>query len=177
MGRALGVGCIRNGYGDANALVRRELFWQIGGFSEDYGVGHEDWEFFAKAALQGARFAFIPKPLFWYRISNTGMLRSGHTHRDHYRSLRPYIDHLPRGIGAALGYGLYLHLQQDSLWRQSKQGKRTSLRTVGQILPVGIKLAATNSAIRLKFKMEVKKRGWNAAFKKSFRYLMTQSRK
>jgi GT2 family glycosyltransferase len=31
----------------------------IGGFTEDYGLGHEDWEFFAKVSLQGYKLQLV----------------------------------------------------------------------------------------------------------------------
>lgn len=110
LGNAPGLGVFRNVFGDANALVRRSLFERLGGFTEDYGVGHEDWEFFARAALAGARLELIPEPLFWYRVSGSSMLRAGQAHANHVRSVRPYWEGLPQGMGAALA--LALHLQR-----------------------------------------------------------------
>jgi glycosyltransferase involved in cell wall biosynthesis len=45
LGPNISSGLFRNVFGDANALVRRDVFEELGGFTEDYGVGHEDWEF------------------------------------------------------------------------------------------------------------------------------------
>jgi GT2 family glycosyltransferase len=44
IGAALAGGAYENVFGDAQALVRREVLEALGGFSEDFGVGHEDWE-------------------------------------------------------------------------------------------------------------------------------------
>lgn len=38
------AGAFKNCFGDANAFVRREAFERVGGYTEDYGVGFEDWE-------------------------------------------------------------------------------------------------------------------------------------
>ena len=77
----IGIGGVfsffRNRFGDANALVRRAVFEDIGGFTELYGVGWEDWEFFLKAYLKGYHLAVVPDPLFYYRISPNGMLATG----------------------------------------------------------------------------------------------------
>ena len=102
----------RNVFGDANALIRRELFLSLGGFTEDYGIGHEDWEFFARAALAGAQLYLVPEPLFWYRVDPRSMLRAGHARVDHARSVRPYREAVSGSMGAALA--LALHLQQSS---------------------------------------------------------------
>jgi O-antigen biosynthesis protein len=111
LGNAAGLGVFRNVFGDANALVRRSLFERLGGFTEDYGVGHEDWEFFARATLAGADLQLVPEPLFWYRVGNASMLRAGQAQTDHARSVRPYWEGLHQGIGPALA--LALHLQRQ----------------------------------------------------------------
>ncbi len=66
----------RNRFGDANALIRKAVFNDIGGFSELKGVGWEDWEFFLRAYLAGSKMGVIPEPLFRYRVSADGMLAS-----------------------------------------------------------------------------------------------------
>jgi GT2 family glycosyltransferase len=66
-----------NSFGDANALVRKTVFDRLGGFSEHEGLGWEDWEFFLKAFLAGAKIRVVPEPLFWYRISAGGMRATG----------------------------------------------------------------------------------------------------
>ncbi|WP_118132437.1 glycosyltransferase [Oceanicella sp. SM1341] len=66
-----------NFMGDANALVRRSMFEEIGGFTEEYGQGFEDYEFFARAALMGRRTTVVPRPLFWYRLAEDSMLQGG----------------------------------------------------------------------------------------------------
>jgi glycosyltransferase involved in cell wall biosynthesis len=92
LGADLNVASFSNCFGDANAMIRAETFKKIGGFTEDYGLGHEDWEFFAKATLSGFKLMVIPEPLFWYRVAKTGMLLSGNTDRNNYRSYRPFTE-------------------------------------------------------------------------------------
>jgi O-antigen biosynthesis protein len=95
IGDAPVVGVFRNCFGDANALIKRSAFEALGGFTEDYGVGHEDWEFFARASLAGFRLEVVPESLFWYRVQEEGMLR-GRTFlpANKLRSLRPYFEAL-----------------------------------------------------------------------------------
>ena len=55
----IGIGGVfsffNNWFGDANAIVRRSVFEELGGFTEEYGVGFEDWEFFLKAYMRDKR--------------------------------------------------------------------------------------------------------------------------
>ncbi|WP_210238132.1 hypothetical protein, partial [Mesorhizobium sp. M1D.F.Ca.ET.183.01.1.1] len=82
------LGLIHNVYGDANAMVRRAVFSQIGFWIEDPGYAMHDWEFFARASLAGLKLRPIPKPLYWYRSSPTGMNRNA----EWLRNRRPIID-------------------------------------------------------------------------------------
>ena len=41
----------QNLYGDTNAMIRRKVFLDLGGFPEDYGYALEDWELFSKSVL------------------------------------------------------------------------------------------------------------------------------
>ena len=90
------LGALSNCYGDANALFSREVLDRLGGFTEDYGLGHEDWELFSRASLMGVKMVCVPEPLFWYRVDSQGMLRSQlHKSADLMRNIRPFIEHLP----------------------------------------------------------------------------------
>lgn len=66
-----------NRFGDANALIRRDTFDAIGGFTELTGVGFEDYEVFLKACLRGYSIVVVPEPLFYYRDTVDGMLVNG----------------------------------------------------------------------------------------------------
>ena len=101
LGAAADVGTLRNCFGCANALVRRSTFEKLGGFTEDYGVGHEDYEFFARAVLKGARLEVVPEELFWYRHHLGSMIQTTSPAANVLRSARPYLEALPpdlRGI-------------------------------------------------------------------------------
>ena len=45
LGDAAAVGLFKNCFGDAASLVERRAFEALGGFTEDGGVGHEDWRY------------------------------------------------------------------------------------------------------------------------------------
>ncbi len=101
LGAAADVGAVKNCFGDTNALVRRSTFEQLGGFSEDYGVGQEDHEFFARAVLKGVRLEPVPEQLFWYRRSQGGVSQTTPLVANTLRFARPYLEALPpdlRGV-------------------------------------------------------------------------------
>jgi GT2 family glycosyltransferase len=80
LGGSNDLGLISNVYGDANAMIRRSVFAQIGPLVETPGYSMHDWEFFARASLAGLKVRTIPKPLYWYRSRPDGMFRSSHWH-------------------------------------------------------------------------------------------------
>lgn len=102
IGGAVSAGLYKNCFGDANALVRRSAFLEAGGFTEDYGVGHEDWEFFAKMSLGGYKVSVVPEALFWYRRLGSSMLTETATYQNLMRGLRPYMNAAPRSLKPAL---------------------------------------------------------------------------
>ena len=99
MGSDVALGLVNNCFGDANALWSREAFERLGGFTEDWGITHEDWELFCRAALEGLKLVCVPEPLFWYRIDSVGMSRGPRKqlleNANRLRHLRPYLEKLP----------------------------------------------------------------------------------
>jgi GT2 family glycosyltransferase/glycosyltransferase involved in cell wall biosynthesis/Tfp pilus assembly protein PilF len=95
LGAAASAGYFRNCFGDANCLVKRSTFDQLGGFTEIHGVTHEDWEFLANAVLKGCHLEMIPEALFHYRYTPNSMIRSTSQYRNHLRHIRPYLDLVP----------------------------------------------------------------------------------
>jgi hypothetical protein len=95
------LGFVRNDFGDANALVRADMFARFGGFTEDRGVGCEDYELFARCAAAGGRIVCVPEPLFFYRVAADSMLQTGSTMGDALRGRRGYAD-APDGFFRAL---------------------------------------------------------------------------
>jgi len=101
LGAAVSPGVTRNSFGDANAFVRRAVFGRIGGFTEDVGIGCEDWEFLARATLAGCRLVVVPEPLVRYR-QGQGMLNTTSQHANRMRALRPYFQHIPPALRGLL---------------------------------------------------------------------------
>ncbi|MBJ3817110.1 glycosyltransferase [Shimwellia pseudoproteus] len=126
LGDDLNIAAFNNCFGDANALIKRSVFIDMGGFTEDVGVGHEDWEFFLKAVLKGYNLMVVPEALFWYRVSPSGMLLSGNKARNEFRSYRPFInDNLKYGFAMSMLPAL---LQQvDELKSQLEHASNNSM--------------------------------------------------
>lgn len=130
LGGAVGPGLFRNAFGDANAFWKASVFYKLGGYTEDYGVGHEDWEIFANAVLSGYKLDLVPEALFWYHVNANGMLRRGDPWADHARSIRPYLRHNPGGLGIAVAYAVCLQQIRQMGGMQSTQQKPSNLKKI-----------------------------------------------
>jgi len=92
LGPCIGLGFLENVFGDANCCIKKSAFQRIGGFTEDYGIGYEDWEFFARAALRGFNLQVVPESLFFYRMHRNSMSKNTSFLENRKRSLRPYLE-------------------------------------------------------------------------------------
>lgn len=122
--QALGV--LLNSFGDANALVKKSTFEALGGFTEDYGIGHEDWELFAEALLSGYQIELVPEALFLYRVTPGSMQKNTRKVQNHLRNLRPYPRHHPEFAPLFyLAQGLYEENKQlrDALAHMQTENK------------------------------------------------------
>jgi glycosyltransferase involved in cell wall biosynthesis len=115
LGASLGTGALYNCFGDTNALVRREVFFELGGFTEDYGFNHEDKELFARAIFKGYRLEVVPEALYWYRQAPDGINISSDSFLNHARGLRPYVENLPPSLNHLLSFALSHYLHAGSL--------------------------------------------------------------
>jgi len=164
LGGAAGLGVFRNAFGDANALVRKTTFERVGGYTEDYGIGHEDWEFFARAVLSGARLVLVPEPLFWYRVGTDSMLQSGQAAANHARSVRPYQEMLPDGLGASLAYALHMHRKLEF----ANGGFQGPQPGIGSVFRAATR--AFNPVLRAKFTAVRRQYGWRVAVGRAIGY-------
>ena len=122
LGPDVAAGYFRNCFGDANCLVKRSTFEQLGGFTEIHGVTHEDWEFLANAALKGAHLEVIPESLFFYRYTPDSMIRSTSKYRNHLRHIRPYLNNVPPAMHRIL-------LMAQGAWMAEASGRNRAWRT------------------------------------------------
>lgn len=173
LGGALGAGLYRNGYGGANALVRRTLFERLGGFTEDYGIAYEDWEFFTRAVLSGARLYLVPEPLFWYRENQRSMRHTADSDASCGRSARPYYLGLPHGLGSALAYALHLYLAEarrvPTIF-SAASGERFSLWKRARLGAIALS-KGRYWHLRTKFFNTVRQYGWRVAVNRTLNYV------
>ncbi|PKY11696.1 hypothetical protein B1757_03500 [Acidithiobacillus marinus] len=167
LGESLGVGLYRNGFGDANALWRKSAFEQLGGYSTDYGVGHEDWELFADAVLSGLRLMHIPKPLYWYRVASNSMFRTGDHWANHARSVRPFLRHNPQGLGMALGYALCQQRIRETTPTHAILNEHLSWRTLKKVKKALV--LGTNKSLRNQFIAVWRSHGFSVAVEKALK--------
>lgn len=122
LGDAVALGAIANGFGDTHSLVRRAAFTELGGFREEYGVGKEDMELFARAVLAGFTLHHVPEALYWYRKSSLRIRqRHYHQHSGEYRVMQAYLDATPHAIHPLL------MLAQGQVHAQSLSGELSRL--------------------------------------------------
>ena len=104
LGAARAWSRLRNVVGDACALVRREAFEAVGGFTEDYRIGLDDLSFFNRLSRAGYRTEPMPDPAYYYRFGKTSMkTRNRSDEAAQVRVLEPYLQRLPdeeRAYGA-----------------------------------------------------------------------------
>lgn len=118
IGDDLSYGIFRNSFGDSNALVRRSTFLALGGNTEDYAVGKDDQEFFARAVLNGCKLTVVPEALYWARQESV-RLRTLHFNpmAGHIRVCRAYLPHVPPKLRPLL-------LLSSGLMETSFEGKK-----------------------------------------------------
>ncbi len=120
LGAALGAGIYRSSFGDTNAFWKRSAFVAVGGFTTDYGVTREDIEILGMAMFHGMKVEMVPRGLFWYRISGTGLSATTDHAINRARGMRPYFERAPFGLGAAISHASYLQ-SRDDLHRRTAQ--------------------------------------------------------
>ncbi len=136
LGNAPSVGFFRNVFGPSAALFRRSALETLGGFSEVSGVGAEDWELFARAALNGLNLQTVPQALFWYRQTPRSMCATGSSAADHTRASAPYLALVPGVIKNVLETALSADSQLQTSRHEiaAEQHKVEALRYDAQVL-------------------------------------------
>lgn len=116
IGDDVATGAFRNCFGDTNALWRREAFRAAGGFHEDWGVGHEDWELLARAVLRGLRLEVVPEALVWYRYNEreATVNRKTPPQANHLANIRPYLEAMPAGLQTMVSYAQGMHVRRSA---------------------------------------------------------------
>ncbi|HEY6421588.1 MAG TPA: glycosyltransferase [Candidatus Binataceae bacterium] len=120
LGGDVATGAFVNCFGSINALVRRDAFDAIGGFSDEAVSTLDDWEFLAKAALTGLRIETMPEVFLWYREdqdqeslvhSLVNAVRSARPYTTPGRKLSPSIEQM---LAKVIQFGQGLKFERDA---------------------------------------------------------------
>ena len=121
LGGDIATGAYVNCFGSTNALIRRDAFDAVGGFSDEAASSLDDWEFFSKAALLSLQIETIPEVFIWYRV-DLEQESLVHSLENAVRSLRPYTapdrkvePQIAQAISRALLLGHGMKLEHDAL--------------------------------------------------------------
>jgi len=117
LGGSADVGAFKNCFGDANCFVRKSSFEAIGGYTEDYGVGFEDWEMYANASLRGFKVDIVPEAVYCYRFTQGSMQKTTDFFKNRRRSLRPYLDSLPDSLHSVILNAVFPRRDDGSISR------------------------------------------------------------
>ncbi len=125
------LACLKNVYGDGNALFRTEALRAVGGFETDRDTSYEDWEAFVKLVHAGNRLDVVPDFLFYYRHRDASFSRATDRVRNHQRVLRRYfeIERLPPTERVALWSALVGFQQRLESLEQENADLRCRLAT------------------------------------------------
>jgi glycosyltransferase involved in cell wall biosynthesis len=84
-GGPLSLSAYQNCLGAATALIKRSTFDAVGGYTEERGVGFEDYELYVRLLQAGARIEIVPLPLYLYEVGRPSMASTTNLARNHRR--------------------------------------------------------------------------------------------
>jgi glycosyltransferase involved in cell wall biosynthesis len=74
IGGPLSVAANENCLGASTSLFSKKTLLEMGGYSEIYGVGHEDYELYLRLIQNGNTIEVVPKALYYYEVDRPSML-------------------------------------------------------------------------------------------------------
>lgn len=120
LGGDAATGAFVNCFGSTNALMRRDAFDKIGGFSDEAVSTLDDWELLSKAALMGLRIETMPEVFIWHR-EDQDQESMVHSLVNAVRSARPYTvpgrqvaPAVERTLSKVLQFGQGLKFERDA---------------------------------------------------------------
>lgn len=161
VGAALSLGIYNNCFGDANALIKRTVFEKLGGYTELVGIGFEDYEFYARAIIQGFTLEVIPQALFWYRNVKSSMTKTTSFIKNSYRAHNPYFQFYPQlrdfisysinniNRQCQMSAGLYMHNDMDAHYKRLNMIAPNSVEAYSILVEIAIQNNNNNAAIAL----------------------------
>ena len=91
VGSCIEVGPFVNPYGDANFIIRKDVFQKLKGFRHVPHTSMEDWEFLGELAAEGFSLDVVPAQLFAYRNHSLSNIRQTSFYDSRIRTLEPYL--------------------------------------------------------------------------------------
>ena len=76
LGACVELGVYENPFGGANFCVKKSVYESLGGFRNQRGDVHEDWEFLSRLVSAGYKMDVMPKASYFYRIRPGSWLQS-----------------------------------------------------------------------------------------------------
>ncbi len=76
LGACFELGIYENPFGGANFCVKKSVYESLGGFRNQRGDVHEDWEFLSRLVSAGFKLDVLPKASYFYRIRPGSWLQS-----------------------------------------------------------------------------------------------------
>lgn len=104
----LSLAPIKNVFGDASGIYRKQMLTELGGYTELRNVGYEDYELYTRIALAGYSISSCQVPLYLYEIGRPSMLTKNSMVKDFQRVFktikdaagdRRFIDLIEIGVG------------------------------------------------------------------------------
>jgi GT2 family glycosyltransferase/glycosyltransferase involved in cell wall biosynthesis len=112
LGNLAPVAPVANGFGDANVLVKRNVYLKVGGYLEQHRTGKEDYEFFVRLSMAGAKFRVVPEALYWYRQLKVRRRNFHYNPTSGYLTVMAAFErHVPAAFRDVLSYTRALQLQ------------------------------------------------------------------
>jgi glycosyltransferase involved in cell wall biosynthesis len=90
VGGAYGLAAIENCIGGATSIISTKVMKEIGGYSETYGVGHEDYELYTKLLSSGYKIEVCPKVHYYYEVGRPSMLSTTSISENFHRNFSAY---------------------------------------------------------------------------------------
>lgn len=113
-----------NCLGGAVALLRASTLRRVGGYTELWGVGHEDYELYLRMLQAGARLQVVPRVLYHYEVGRPSMLTRTSMRRSFRRTYRAISSDVVRGpardfLGLTLGKLVAERVRGQQWWLAS----------------------------------------------------------
>lgn len=98
VGACAALAVMVNCLGDNNALIRADVYDQLGGHADDPDFVLEDFHLLTRAVAREFRLEVVPEPLFLYRRHEESRSMGDRIYSSHMRSLEPWLDLVPPGL-------------------------------------------------------------------------------